>query len=70
MTRAFQDYKARYKCFSVYHSDSRTLIISVAAPTKVQALGFPDGLRCGKNGCLKRGDGLIFEGIEQVLKLE
>ena len=39
-------------------------------PHQVRALGLPDGLQCGKNGYLKRGDGLIFEGIEQLLKLE
>ena len=70
MARAFQCYKARNKCFCVYHSDTRTIIISIAAPTKVRASGFPDGLSCRKNGYLRRGDELIFEGIEQLLKLE
>ena len=69
MTRTFQGFKARNKCFSVYHSDSRTLITSVAAPTKVRASGLPDGLKRRKNGYLKRGDALIFEGIEAATKI-
>lgn len=51
-------------------SDLRTPIVSIAAPTTVRVLGLPDDLKYKKHGSLKRGDDIVLEGIEPILKLK